>query len=159
MDLGLDGKVALVTGGSKGIGFGIASGLAAEGARVAVAARNADRVRDAAERIGGHGVVFDSDDLDAEDWSQAERLAGPLADQLRLMADVGWQSDDERQHFELTMPEDQLAVAVMWLHEFAAGAMHAFLAEKPDEGPRLAHRDAIAAEAFGEILGHLPLWR
>jgi 3-oxoacyl-[acyl-carrier protein] reductase len=65
MDLGLDGKVALVTGGSKGIGFGIAAGLAAEGARVAVASRDPGRVRDAAERIGGHGIVFDSDDLDA----------------------------------------------------------------------------------------------
>jgi 3-oxoacyl-[acyl-carrier protein] reductase len=65
MDLGLDGKVALVTGASKGIGFGIAAGLAAEGARVAVASRDAGRVRDAAERVGGHGVVFDSDDLDA----------------------------------------------------------------------------------------------
>jgi 3-oxoacyl-[acyl-carrier protein] reductase len=65
MDLGLDGKVALVTGGSKGIGFGIAAGLAAEGAQVAVASRSAERVREAAERIGGHAVVFDSDDLDA----------------------------------------------------------------------------------------------
>jgi 3-oxoacyl-[acyl-carrier protein] reductase len=65
MDLGLEGKVALVTGGSKGIGFGIAAGLAAEGARVAVAARDRERVRTAAERIGGHAVVFDSDDLDA----------------------------------------------------------------------------------------------
>src|SRR5829696_6138396 len=64
VDLGLDGKVALVTGGSKGIGFGIAAGLAAEGARVAVAARDPRRVREAAE-IGGHGIVFDSADLDA----------------------------------------------------------------------------------------------
>jgi 3-oxoacyl-[acyl-carrier protein] reductase len=65
VDLGLDGKVALVTGGSKGIGFGIAAGLAAEGARVAVAARDPRRVREAAEEIGGHGIVFDSADLDA----------------------------------------------------------------------------------------------
>ena len=65
MDLGLEGKVALVTGGSKGIGFGIAAGLAAEGARVAVAARDRERVRAAAARIGGYAVVFDSADLDA----------------------------------------------------------------------------------------------
>jgi 3-oxoacyl-[acyl-carrier protein] reductase len=65
MDLGLDGRVALVTGGSKGIGFGIAAGLAAEGARVAIAARSPERVHDAAGRIGAHGIVFDSADLDA----------------------------------------------------------------------------------------------
>ena len=65
MDLGIEGRVALVTGGSKGIGFGIASALAAEGARVAVASRDADRVAAAAAEVGGHPVVFDSDDLDA----------------------------------------------------------------------------------------------
>ncbi len=80
MDLGLEGKVALVTGGSKGIGFGIAAGLAAEGARVAVAARDPDRVREAADRIGGHGVVFDSADLDAvpDVIADVESALGPI---------------------------------------------------------------------------------
>jgi 3-oxoacyl-[acyl-carrier protein] reductase len=65
MDLGLAGRVALVTGGSKGIGLGIATALAAEGARVAVASRNREAVEAAAAQIGGTGFVFDSDDLDA----------------------------------------------------------------------------------------------
>lgn len=80
MDLGLAGRVALVTGGSKGIGFGIAAGLAAEGARVAVASRDEARVRDAAERIGGHGVLFDSADLDAVPGviSSVEEALGPI---------------------------------------------------------------------------------
>lgn len=80
MDLGLAGKVALVTGGSKGIGFGIAAGLAAEGARVAVASRDPERVREAAARIGGHGVTFDSDDLDAVPGviADVESALGPI---------------------------------------------------------------------------------
>jgi 3-oxoacyl-[acyl-carrier protein] reductase len=80
MDLGLGGKVALVTGASKGIGFGIAAGLAAEGARVAVAARDPARVREAAERVGGHGVVFDSADLDAVPGviGDVEAALGPI---------------------------------------------------------------------------------
>jgi 3-oxoacyl-[acyl-carrier protein] reductase len=80
MDLGLAGKVALVTGGSRGIGFGIAAGLAAEGARVAIAARSPERVRDAADRIGAHGIVFDSADLDAVPAviTDVEAVLGPI---------------------------------------------------------------------------------
>src|SRR5215207_3569423 len=73
MDLGLAGRVALVTGASKGIGAGIAAALAAEGAKVAVAARDAVRIEASAARIGALPIVFDSGDLDA-----VERELGPV---------------------------------------------------------------------------------
>ena len=44
MNLGLDGKVALVTGASAGIGRGIAAALAAEGAVVAISSRSRERI-------------------------------------------------------------------------------------------------------------------
>ena len=43
MDLGLGGKVAVITGGSVGIGLAIAEGLAAEGVNLVLAARGAAR--------------------------------------------------------------------------------------------------------------------
>lgn len=52
MDLGLDGARALVGGGSGGLGGAIGAALAAEGARVVLAARASERLTTAAERIG-----------------------------------------------------------------------------------------------------------
>ena len=51
MDLGLTGKVAVITGGSVGIGLAIAEGLAAEGANLALAARDGARLAVESDRI------------------------------------------------------------------------------------------------------------
>jgi 3-oxoacyl-[acyl-carrier protein] reductase len=59
MDLGLEGRRALVGGGGSGIGGGIATALAAEGARVALIGRTAERVMGAADQLGGIPVVAD----------------------------------------------------------------------------------------------------
>jgi 3-oxoacyl-[acyl-carrier protein] reductase len=65
MDLGIEGRVALVTGASKGLGLGVAATLAREGAHVAIASRSEERIGAAADRIGARPYVHDTADADA----------------------------------------------------------------------------------------------
>lgn len=65
MDLGLDGRVALVCGASAGIGHAVAAALSAEGARVAMTSRSAGRIAAAAGPLGALPIVHDTADLDA----------------------------------------------------------------------------------------------
>ena len=60
MELGLKGKVVLVTGGSKGIGLACALGFAAEGARIAICSRSRENIDKASGQIAeAFGVVAD----------------------------------------------------------------------------------------------------
>lgn len=66
--LRIDGKVAIVTGGNGGIGFGIAKGLAQAGAMVVIVGRNRDKCESAASEIinsGGEASVITTDIRDA----------------------------------------------------------------------------------------------
>lgn len=82
MDLGLDGRVALVMGASKGIGRGIAESLAREGARVAIASRSRERLDAVVEELGPGVTAFvaDAGDLDRlrELPAEVEAALGPI---------------------------------------------------------------------------------
>jgi NAD(P)-dependent dehydrogenase (short-subunit alcohol dehydrogenase family) len=64
MDLGLQGKKAIVTGGKRGLGFAIADTLAAEGCDIAICARDAAAVADAVTRLEGRGTSVFGDEVD-----------------------------------------------------------------------------------------------
>jgi len=70
MDLGLKGRNVLVTGGSKGIGLAVAELFAAEGANVAICARNAEQVAAVVTSLAAKGV---------KSWGRAVDVADPAA--------------------------------------------------------------------------------
>lgn len=84
MDLGLTGRRALVTGGSKGIGFAVSAELLAEGASVAICARTPDEVKRAADELRSRRPDAEVVDLvaDVTDAGQVETLVSDSAQRL-----------------------------------------------------------------------------
>jgi 3-oxoacyl-[acyl-carrier protein] reductase len=82
MDLGLKSKNALVTGGSKGIGRAVCDIFAAEGANVALCARNADEVADTAKALTGKEVRTFGQAFDVADPVALKKWVSEAADAL-----------------------------------------------------------------------------
>lgn len=79
MDLGIEGRTALVMAASKGIGKGIAGALAREGARVAISSRSDESLQAAADEIEGEVHVFPADTAYLD---RLRELPGEVADAL-----------------------------------------------------------------------------
>jgi 3-oxoacyl-[acyl-carrier protein] reductase len=75
VNLGLENRVALVMGASRGIGRAIAAALTSEGAKVAIASRSAKKLEEARAEIGAGAAPFVAD---ASDLAQLEALPGEV---------------------------------------------------------------------------------
>jgi 3-oxoacyl-[acyl-carrier protein] reductase len=82
VELGIEGRVALVMGASRGIGRAIAAALAREGARVAIASRSREKLDEAAAEIGTSATSFVADTVDVDRLpalsAEVEEKLGPV---------------------------------------------------------------------------------
>jgi NAD(P)-dependent dehydrogenase (short-subunit alcohol dehydrogenase family) len=90
MDLQLKGRTALITGGSRGIGFGVAQGLAAEGCNVHLASRSAEDLEAARKKIAdAHPVKVTVHALDLSVPENTAKLARDCGDIDILVNNAG----------------------------------------------------------------------
>jgi 3-oxoacyl-[acyl-carrier protein] reductase len=89
MDLGLRGKTALVLGGGRGLGRGVADALAAEGVAIALLSREQAAIDTAAREIStAHGVPAFGVSADLADWSTLERALATAHERLGGRIDI-----------------------------------------------------------------------
>jgi 3-oxoacyl-[acyl-carrier protein] reductase len=107
MDLELNGKVAIVSGASRGIGLAIAHGLAKEGCRLLVCARGAEALEKAVEELKSHGSAVHGVALNVTDPVAGDQLAEKAIELYGgidiLVANAG---GNRRGQFEETSDQD-----------------------------------------------------
>ena len=107
MERDLDGKVAVITGASRGIGAAVAADLAGAGARVVLGARSEDALREVA---GGLGQVAVAVPTDAPQLDQLERLAQAAVERfggVDILVNNAGVSPPARQIYKVTAEEWQ----------------------------------------------------
>jgi len=88
MDLGLNDKTALITGASKGIGYGIAESLASEGADIVICARHEDELEEAANNLRRHGsrvLAIPADLIESQDIQKLVDAATDAFEQIDIL--------------------------------------------------------------------------
>jgi 3-oxoacyl-[acyl-carrier protein] reductase len=113
----LDGQVALVTGGGRGIGRSVALELAAAGARVAVSARTSEQVEGVAGEIGGLALTVDVS-RQSEVEEMVERVENELGPIDLLVCNAGISIDEETAW--TTAPDE-------WWHVFEVNVLGVYL--------------------------------
>ena len=83
----LDGKVAIVTGASSGLGVAFADGLAEAGADIAICARRADRLQATKERVEAHGRRCVAIEADVSEPEDCERVVAQTVAELGKAVD------------------------------------------------------------------------
>lgn len=155
----LRGRVALVTGATRGIGLATARALVAEGARVAMLARSADALRERASEIGCDAMAFPSDITDAAALDRTlAAVRGALGEPDILVNNAGI---FEPRPVEDISPEDfartvnvNLVAAFTLVHSLlpamrAAGAGHIITIGSVADRTAFPGNGAYAASKFG----------
>lgn len=111
MDLGLQGKVALVTGASRGIGKAIALALGREGASLVICARGEEQLREAESQLRSEGitVIAIPQDLTSSDAGMVLTSAA-ISEYGRLDILVGSAGGNRRKPFEETSDDDWASI-------------------------------------------------
>ena len=148
MDLHLNGRRAVVTGASRGIGLAIARGLAAEGVRVALIARDGDALARAAEQVGHDAITAVCDTGDDRAVAQmAEEVTRALGG-VDILVNCAAQANQGPMGDELF--DEQLNVKV----KGALRCARAFAPQMAERGwGRIITISGLAARSTGSVVG------